>query len=81
MSSIVRTATDPLQAQPPTPIIQSILVADLTAPGSSSLVVAKPDRVEVWDVGPTGLVWKTDLEVWGSVVGIEKVVSKVSRIS
>jgi hypothetical protein len=39
--------------------------------------VAKPDRVEVWDIGPSGLVFQADLEVWGSVVGIEKVVTKV----
>jgi DNA damage-binding protein 1 len=66
-----------LQAQPPTPILQSLLVSDFTSPGSSSLVIAKPDRVEVWDVGPAGLVFQADLEVWGSIVGIEKVVVKV----
>jgi hypothetical protein len=65
------------QAQPPTPILQSLSVSDLTSPGSSSLVIAKPDRVEVWDVGPAGLVFQADLEVWGSIVGIEKVVVKV----
>jgi len=65
------------QAQPPTPILQSLLVSDLTSPGSSSLVIAKPDRVEVWDVGPAGLVFQADLEVWGSIIGIEKVVVKV----
>jgi hypothetical protein len=39
--------------------------------------VAKPDRVEVWEIGPSGLVFQADLEVWGSVIGIEKVVTKV----
>ena len=67
----------PSQAQPPTPILQSLQVADFTSQGSSSLVVAKPDRVEVWDVGPSGLVFQADLEVWGSVVGIEKVITRV----
>ena len=33
--------------------------------------------MEVWDVGPAGLVFQADLEVWGSIVGIEKVVVKV----
>lgn len=59
-----------------------MLVSNFTAPDTSSLVVAKPDRIEVWDVGKTGLVWKAELEVWGSIVGIEKVVTKVgSQIS
>lgn len=69
------------QAQPPTPILQSLLVSDLTSPGSSSLVIAKPDRVEVWDVGPSGLMYQTDLEVWGSIIGIEKVVIKVRHLT
>lgn len=43
-------------------------------------MIAKPDRVEVWDVGPSGLVFQTDLEVWGSIVGIEKVVTKACLI-
>lgn len=39
--------------------------------------MAKPDRVEVWDVGSSGLVFQADLEVWGSVVGIGKVITRV----
>lgn len=31
----------------------------------------------MWDVGPSGLVFQADLEVWGSVVGIEKVITRV----
>lgn len=66
-----------MQAQPPTPILQTLLVPNLTAQGSSSLLVAKPDRVELWDVGNAGLVWKAELEIWGSVIGIEQVITKV----
>jgi hypothetical protein len=49
--------------------------------GSKSLIVAKPDRVEVWDVDKTGLVHRAELELWGSVVAIEKVDVSVSRSS
>jgi hypothetical protein len=65
------------QAQPPTPIVQSLHVENFTQPGTSSLLVAKPDRIEVWDVGPSGLVFQADLQVWGAVIGIEKVLVKV----
>ncbi|WWC92848.1 uncharacterized protein L201_007809 [Kwoniella dendrophila CBS 6074] len=57
----------------PTPIIDTLKVAGLTGPNTTSLVVAKPDRVEVWDVESQGLVRKSELEVWGNIVGIEKV--------
>lgn len=49
-----------------------------TQEGSSSLIVAKPDRVEVWDAESSGLVFKSQLEVWGSVVAIDQVEVKVS---
>lgn len=65
------------QAQPPTPILQSLQVQSFASPDSSSLLVAKPDRVELWEVGKTGLVWKAELEIWGSIIGIEQVITKV----
>ncbi|OCF61827.1 hypothetical protein L486_01489 [Kwoniella mangroviensis CBS 10435] len=57
----------------PTPILNTLKVSGFTGPESTSLIVAKPDRVEVWDVGSKGLVYQTELEVWGNIVGIEKV--------
>ena len=65
------------QALTPTPILGTLSIPEFTSHSCSSLIVAKPDRVEVWDVDKTGLVWRTELEVWGSVLGIERVVSKV----
>ena len=54
-----------------------------TSPDTSSLVIAKPDRIELWDIGPTGLVHRAELEAWGSIVGIEKIVTNVclSRVA
>lgn len=40
-----------------------------TGPGKS-LVIGKPDRIEIWDVTSTGLVYRAELEVWGSVAGL-----------
>ncbi|WVQ78968.1 hypothetical protein IAT38_001060 [Cryptococcus sp. DSM 104549] len=58
----------------PTPIIGTLRVTSLTAPDSISLVVAKPDRIEVWDVTETGLEWRAEIEMWGRIVGIEQTV-------
>ncbi|WVW86882.1 hypothetical protein I302_108937 [Kwoniella bestiolae CBS 10118] len=57
----------------PTPILNTLKVPEFTGPNSTSLIVAKPDRIEVWDVEQKGLVYQTELEVWGNIVGIEKV--------
>ncbi|KAL7425176.1 hypothetical protein Q5752_000864 [Cryptotrichosporon argae] len=57
----------------PTPILYSIEVAGLTAPGMVSLVLAKPDKVEVWDLGADGLTYVTELTVWGSICGLAPV--------
>ncbi|WWC95424.1 hypothetical protein V866_002287 [Kwoniella sp. B9012] len=57
----------------PTPILNTLKVSGFKGPDSTSLIVAKPDRVEVWDVESKGLVYQTELEVWGNIVGIEKV--------
>jgi DNA damage-binding protein 1 len=59
-------------------VLSTILVPSFTQEGSSSLIVAKPDRVEVWDAESSGLVFKSQLEVWGSVVAIDQVEVKVS---
>lgn len=32
--------------------------------------MAKPDCVEVWDVTATGLVFRGDLRLWGTVAGL-----------
>ncbi|KAK4684331.1 hypothetical protein P7C73_g5851, partial [Tremellales sp. Uapishka_1] len=63
-----------IQALTPTPVLHTLLIPSLTSEGSSSLVVAKPDRIEVWDTTPSGLEWRAEMEVWGSVVGLERVV-------
>lgn len=36
--------------------------------------------MEVWDVDKTGLVWRAELELWGSVLGIEKVLVQVGQL-
>lgn len=62
----------------PTAILDTKLIPGFTTPESRSLIVAKPDRIEAWDTEETGLVKKAELEVWGSIVGIEIAVMKVS---
>nr|XP_018260261.1 uncharacterized protein I303_07178 [Kwoniella dejecticola CBS 10117]OBR82419.1 hypothetical protein I303_07178 [Kwoniella dejecticola CBS 10117] len=57
----------------PTPIIGSLKVEGFTGPESTSLIIAKPDKVEVWNVEPKGLVYQAELELWGNIVGIDKV--------
>ncbi|ORX37687.1 CPSF A subunit region-domain-containing protein [Kockovaella imperatae] len=57
----------------PTPILDTLRVKGLTGPDSISLVVAKPNRIEIWDVNEAGLTFSADLELWGSVVGISLV--------
>lgn len=69
-----------LQALTPTPILQSILVPHFASRGVDSLLAAKPDRIEAWDVTPAGLEKRAELEVWGSVVAIEKVQIKVGSL-
>nr|WVH01967.1 DNA damage-binding protein 1 [Naematelia aurantialba] len=66
-------------ALPPTPILDSRVIPSFTTPGSQSLVVAKPDRIEVWDTDKSGLVKMAELELWGNVVGIDKVDVKDAR--
>ncbi|ORY34709.1 CPSF A subunit region-domain-containing protein [Naematelia encephala] len=63
----------------PTPVLDSRLIPSFTSPGSQSLVIAKPDRIEVWDADRSGLVKKAELELWGNVVAIEKVEVKDAR--
>ncbi|WWD20338.1 hypothetical protein CI109_104814 [Kwoniella shandongensis] len=57
----------------PTPILDTLRIPSFTDPNSTSLIIAKPDRIEVWNVDATGLVYQAKLEVWGTIVGIEKV--------
>ncbi|KAK8849708.1 hypothetical protein IAR55_005043 [Kwoniella newhampshirensis] len=57
----------------PTPILDTLRIPSFTDPNSTSLIVAKPDRIEVWNVEATGLVHQTELEVWGTIVGIDKI--------
>lgn len=69
----VRSGVLPLtflhQTLTPTAITHSLAVTGLTGEGKS-LVIAKPDRVEIWDSTTTGLVFRGDLPVWGTVVGL-----------
>ncbi len=67
------------QALTPTPIIDSLLLNHLTGPQSSSLIIAKPDRIEIWDVTSTGLTKVTDFQVWGSVLGLSKAIIPVNH--
>lgn len=60
----------------PTPVLHSLVIDDFTAKGSSSLITARPDRIEVWDITPDGLVPRGELKIWGSVAGIAKAVVK-----
>jgi DNA damage-binding protein 1 len=48
-------------------------VSDFTAPGTNSLLTAKPDRLEVWDVGANGLTPRGELLTWGTVAGLAAV--------
>ncbi|OCF33570.1 hypothetical protein I316_04642 [Kwoniella heveanensis BCC8398] len=57
----------------PTPILSAIKVEGLTAPNTTSLVVAKPDKIEIWDIEVEGLVHVTEMEIWGTLVGVDKV--------
>lgn len=52
---------------------------DFTSAGTSSLIIAKPDRVEVWDVGETGLTSRGELVTWGTVAGLATVNVAVSK--
>ena len=74
----IRSHAVSVQALTPTPILDALTIDSFTSPEATSLVVAKPDRVEVWDADKTGLVWRVELELWGSVIGIEKVILRVS---
>ena len=58
---------------PSTAVTHSINVPNLTssASGASSLVVAKGNTIEVWDLNPEGLVEVCKTDVWGMVVGLE----------
>ncbi|ODN74495.1 hypothetical protein L202_06876 [Cryptococcus amylolentus CBS 6039] len=62
----------------PTPVLASLRVTSLTD-NHTSLVVAKPDKLEVWDVTETGLVWVAELKVWGTIVSIDQVSVEGSR--
>ncbi|OWZ42004.1 DNA damage-binding protein 1 [Cryptococcus neoformans C23] len=62
----------------PTPILGSLRTISLTD-NHTSLVVAKPNKIEVWDVTENGLVWRSEIEVWGTVVGIDQVSIEDSR--
>ena len=75
--SVGEVSTDDYLAQAlsPTPILDTLRVEGLTGPKTVSLVVAKPDRVEVWDVDESGLSSKGDLQLWGNVIAISKVES------
>lgn len=57
------------QTLTPTPVTHSVAVTGFTGEGES-LVVAKPDRVEVWDVTTTGLVFRGELTTWGTIAGL-----------
>ncbi|BEJ16509.1 hypothetical protein CspHIS471_0511140 [Cutaneotrichosporon sp. HIS471] len=57
----------------PTPISHTVLVSDLTAASTQSLLIAKPDRLEVWDVGSNGLAPRGDSMTWGTVAGLATV--------
>lgn len=62
----------------PTPILGSLRTTSLTD-NHTSLVVAKPNKIEAWDVTENGLVWRSEIEVWGTVVGIDQVSIEDSR--
>ncbi|TYJ51240.1 hypothetical protein B9479_008200, partial [Cryptococcus floricola] len=68
----------PSQALTPTPVLATLRATALTH-NHTSLVVAKPDRVEVWDVTETGLVSVAELKVWGTIVSIDQVSVEGSR--
>nr|XP_019009308.1 uncharacterized protein I206_05956 [Kwoniella pini CBS 10737]OCF48089.1 hypothetical protein I206_05956 [Kwoniella pini CBS 10737] len=57
----------------PTPIINSIKIPGFTGPNANSLIVAKPDKIELWDVNQRGLEYQAALELWGNIVSIEQV--------
>ncbi|GMK54981.1 hypothetical protein CspeluHIS016_0200370 [Cutaneotrichosporon spelunceum] len=57
----------------PTPVSHTVLASDFTASGTQSLLIAKPDRIEVWDVGSNGLTPRGDLMTWGTVAGLATV--------
>ncbi|CAK9784030.1 hypothetical protein CC85DRAFT_281947 [Cutaneotrichosporon oleaginosum] len=57
----------------PTPVSHTVLASNFTAPGTQSLLVAKPDRLEVWDVGTRGLTSRGELLTWGTVAGLATV--------
>lgn len=54
------------------------MIESLIEPGLRSLVIAKPDRVELWDVKPSGLVQRGELQLWGTIAALEKVELRVS---
>ncbi|KAL1411075.1 hypothetical protein Q8F55_002024 [Vanrija albida] len=55
----------------PTVISHTAKVHGFTSSGSTSLVIARPDRIEVWDVSASGLQRKGELKVWGTIVGLD----------
>ncbi|WVF68077.1 hypothetical protein IAT40_002840 [Kwoniella sp. CBS 6097] len=63
----------------PTPILSTVKVKGFTAPNNASLIIAKPDRIEVWDVEAQGLVYVTETEMWGTLVGLEIVIVEGAR--
>lgn len=69
-----------VQALPSTAVTHAINVPNLTSdiPGAASLVVAKGNTIEVWDLTPEGLVEICKTDVWGMVVGLEWVGKPVS---
>ncbi|EIW71360.1 hypothetical protein TREMEDRAFT_71141 [Tremella mesenterica DSM 1558] len=56
----------------PTPVLFSQAIDNFTSPSTSSLVVARPDWVEVSDITSEGLVYRCGLPVWGNIAGLER---------
>ncbi|RXK37957.1 hypothetical protein M231_04743 [Tremella mesenterica] len=56
----------------PTPVLFSQTIDNFTSPSKSSLVIARPDRVEVSDITSEGLVYRCGLPVWGNIAGLER---------
>lgn len=67
------------QALTPTPVSHTVKADDFTSPGTTSLIIAKPDRVEVWDATETGLTSRGELVTWGTVAGLATVTVSVSQ--
>lgn len=58
--------------------MSTLRIDGLTAPDVSSMVVARPDKVEIWDITESGLVHVTELAIWSNILALEKTTIPVS---